>query len=166
MYSLTFVSPTGPLLLRSDGEALVSLTWSDEVPGECCDLLERAARQFDDYFARRRHEFDIPLRPSGSSFQMSVWQAMRQIPYGETVTYGELAARVKAVARAVGGACAANPIPIIVPCHRVLAAGGRLGGFSGGAGLRTKKALLDLERSTIDLPLFRAATPLTNAATH
>ncbi len=166
MYSLSYNSPSGTLLLRSNGDALVSVTWSNEAPGDCCELLERAARQLDEYFARRRQDFDLPLRPSGSSFHREVWRAMRQIPYGETVTYGELAARVNAVARAVGGACAANPIPIIVPCHRVLAAGGRLGGFSGGTGLETKKVLLDLERSTIDLPLFRAATPVTNTATN
>lgn len=110
-----------------------------------------AALQIRQYLQGRRRTFRLDLDMRGTPFQQSVWRALRRVPFGRTVTYGQLASRVgrPAAARAVGSACGANPLPIVIPCHRVLAAGSRLGGFSGGLGL--KRALLALEG--MDFPL-------------
>jgi len=105
-------------------------------------LLARALGQLEAYFAGDLAVFDLPLAPAGSAFQHRVWAEMARIPFGRTRTYGELARCVEGAAQAVGQACGANPIPIIVPCHRVVAGGGRLGGFSGGRGVVSKRALL------------------------
>jgi len=113
---------------------------------ESDQALEKPRRDLAAYFAREREEFDLELAPEGTAFQVEVWGELRRIPYGETVTYGELAHRLgkpKAV-RAVGAANGANPLPIVVPCHRVIGADGSLVGFGGG--LRVKRALLDLEQ--------------------
>ena len=104
----------------------------------------RRQRQLDAYFAGHLTRFDLPLAPSGSPFEVGVWTAMAEIPYGETRVYGELAASVGSAPRAVGRACGRNPIPIVIPCHRVLAKAG-LGGYSGSGGLATKRHLLALE---------------------
>ena len=105
-----------------------------------------ALRQLREYFAGRRIDFDVPLLSEGTPFQRAVWQQLRGIPYAETISYGELARRVgnPKAARAVGSANGANPLPIVIPCHRVIAGDGTLGGFGGG--LPTKQTLLDLER--------------------
>jgi O-6-methylguanine DNA methyltransferase len=105
----------------------------------------RAARQLGEYFRGRRRSFNVPLDLRGTDFQLQVWRTLRQVGYGRVVTYGELARRMDrgGASRAVGNACGANPVPVIVPCHRVLATGRRLGGFS--AGLDVKRRLLDLE---------------------
>ena len=95
------------------------------------------------------------MAPAGSEFQRRVWQVMIDIPPGETVTYGDVARQLGSAPRAVGGACGANPIPILTPCHRVVGSNGGLGGYSGAGGLPTKRALLDLE--TTGAPLLRAA---------
>ena len=100
--------------------------------------------QLQAYFAGELKHFDLPLAPRGSSFQQAVYEAMYAIPFGETRTYGELAEQVNGFARAVGQACGSNRIPIIIPCHRVLAANG-LGGYSGFGGLETKIKLLQME---------------------
>ncbi len=105
-------------------------------------MLTEAARQLDRYFARKLERFDLPLAQRGTDFQKRVWAAMRDIPYGETATYGGMAMALGSGPRPVGMACARNPIPIIVPCHRVLGSGGKEGGFSGGKGLPTKRQLL------------------------
>jgi O-6-methylguanine DNA methyltransferase len=104
-------------------------------------------QQIEDFFAGRPTAFDCPLDMAGTPFQLRVWEALKQIPYGQTMTYGQLAAKLGRpnAARAVGGACGANPIPIVVPCHRVLASNGGLGGYGGG--LEWKQWLLDLEGS-------------------
>lgn len=144
MPTLTVDSPLGPLALTSESGAVVRLDWAD-LPGEGADpVLAEAARQLADYFAGRRHDFDLPLRPAGTDFQRRAWTAMSAIPYGTVATYGQLARGLGSVARAVGGACGANPIPILVPCHRVVASAGQ-GGYSGKGGLGTKDFLLRLE---------------------
>lgn len=104
--------------------------------------------QLDEYFVGRRAAFDLPLRLRGTPFRLQVWAALRTIPFGQTLTYGELARRLDrpGAARAVGGACGDNPVPLVVPCHRVVASRG-LGGWSGPPGL--KEALLDLESSAL-----------------
>lgn len=143
-------TPVGPLTLYESDGAISALTW--EGSGAASDddaspLLQEAARQLREYFAGTRQDFDLPLAPRGTTFQKQVYRAMQAIPYGATKSYGEIAEALEGCARAVGSACGSNPIPVIIPCHRVLAAGGKPGGFSGLGGLDTKKKLLDLEGS-------------------
>ncbi len=108
-------------------------------------VLAEARRQLDEYFAGKRRAFDLPLDPRGTSFQRAVWDELREVPFGQTVTYGELARRVgrPEAARGVGAAMAANPLPIVVPCHRVVGSSGGLTGFGGG--LPRKRLLLEIE---------------------
>lgn len=110
-------------------------------------VLEQARRELVDYFAGRRHEFDVPLDLRGTPFQVAVWNALARVPYGETRSYRDIARAVRRprAFRAVGAANGANPVPVIVPCHRVIAATGRLGGYGGG--LEAKRRLLAFEQS-------------------
>ncbi len=142
-YQLSIDSPVGPLTLTEQDGAVVEIGWG-RGGGNGSALLAEAARQLEAYFAGALTAFDLPLRPAGSPFERRVWAAMQQIPYGETRRYGELAAALGSAPRAVGGACGRNPIPVVIPCHRVLAKTG-LGGYSGRGGLDTKRALLALE---------------------
>jgi methylated-DNA-[protein]-cysteine S-methyltransferase len=142
---LTIASPLGPLTITQRDGAIVALDWGGASAGDRTDLLLTAAQQLDAYFYCELRAFDLPLAPAGTPFQQAVWREMLAIPRGRTRTYGELAARLEGVARAVGGACGSNPIPVIIPCHRVLAAGGRMGGYSGRGGVATKRFLLELE---------------------
>lgn len=145
MPRLALDTPIGPLRLLEGAGALTAIEWSNKVlPDEPTPLLLEAKRQLDAYFAGALKTFDLPLRPPGSPFEQRVWQAMAEIPYGETRRYGDLAAALGAPARAIGQACGSNPLPIVVPCHRVLAATG-LGGYSGSGGAETKRRLLVLE---------------------
>jgi methylated-DNA-[protein]-cysteine S-methyltransferase len=137
-------SPIGRLLLCCDGESLTGLYM--DVPGSGRHRLEsavedgrvgplaQAARQLGEYFAGERREFDLPLRLDGTEFQRRVWQALTEIPYGETWSYGRLALRVgnPKACRAVGLANGRNPISILIPCHRVIGADGSLTGYGGG----------------------------------
>lgn len=145
MNRLSVASPVGELTLSEVDGALVALAWGPSARQVETPLLREAKRQLERYFAGDMTPFDLPLKPEGSPFQKRVWAALGRIPAGETRSYGALAAEIGSVPRAVGGACGANPIPIIVPCHRVLGAGGRLGGYSGAGGGATKRALLQLE---------------------
>lgn len=142
-------TPVGHLILRADGDQITWLTWVEESEIQQTNgpspLLARALDQLTQYFEGQLTQFDLPLSPSGSPFQEAVWAAMQTIPYGETRTYGWLAAQVGSHARAVGGACGANPIPILIPCHRVMGMNGKMTGFSGGTGVVTKAQLLGLE---------------------
>lgn len=108
-------------------------------------LIDLAARQLDEYFAAQRHAFDLPLAPRGTEFQRTVWMTLAEIGYGETISYAQLAQRVgkPTAMRAVGAANGRNPLPIVLPCHRVIGADGSLTGFGGG--LPTKQFLLELE---------------------
>ncbi len=143
-HELSIPSPIGNLILAEEDDALVAIAWGDGRAASNRPLLAEAARQLEAYFAGTLSEFDLSLRPAGSAFERRVWAAMRAIPYGQTRCYGELADTVGSAARAVGGACGRNPIPIVIPCHRVLAKTG-LGGYSGAGGLATKQTLLALE---------------------
>lgn len=152
--SRRIASPVGALLLCAQDGRLTRVTWctarTPETPsGSDADrtVLDRATVQLGAYFSGDLTHFDLPLAPAGSPFQRQVWAVMSRIPFGRTRTYGELARDVGGVARAVGQACGANPIPIIIPCHRVVAGGGRLGGFSGGRGRDSKRALLAHEHA-------------------
>lgn len=149
MPSLAIPSPVGTLTIEEDDEQIVAIRWDpapigDAPPGNGSELLVEAARQLAAYFAGNLAQFDLPLAPEGSAFEQRVWAAMQTIPYGETRSYGDLAAQVGSAPRAVGRACGKNPIPIVIPCHRVLAKTG-LGGYSGEGGLATKTRLLALE---------------------
>ncbi len=147
-------TPVGPLILESDGTAVCRVrfgSWTVSGPGGPSDpLLGRAARQILEYMDGQRRCFDLPLRyPDESTpFQRRVWDALRRIPYGAVRTYGDLARELGTSPRAVGGACARNPLPILVPCHRVVARNG-LGGFAGqwetGLAVDVKRRLLALE---------------------
>jgi len=128
----------------SGGELISSAT-----PAKARKLLDRTAVQLDEYFAGSRTEFELPLLARGTEFRGKVWAALREIPYGEVESYGQLAERIGCpkAARAVGQANHENPISIIIPCHRVIGADGSLTGFGGG--LACKRSLLDLERTTV-----------------
>ena len=149
-----FESPIGPLLIAGDQEAIRHILfpkngkpakpergWMESTTGP----IAQTVMQLREYFAGRRTDFDLPLALEGTPFQRSVWRALQEIPYGETISYGELARRVgnPKASRAVGSANGANRIPIVIPCHRVIASGGKLGGFGGG--LPVKERLLALE---------------------
>jgi len=153
----TFVyyeSPVGRLALAGDGEYVTRVgfcpaPWTEKMPQGETPLLARARRQLEEYFAGRRKNFDLPLRPAGTPFRLRVWRALLNIGYGETCSYGELAKAVGngKASRAVGGANHANPIVIIIPCHRVIGANGTLTGYGGG--LDKKTFLLELEKKHI-----------------
>ena len=142
-------SPVGRLAIEADHDAVTGVRWASSGEPTCggatSPVLKEAARQLDRYFAKKLERFDLPLAAHGTDFQKRVWLAMRDIPYGETATYGGLAMALGSGPRPIGMACGRNPIPIIQPCHRVLGSGGREGGFSGGKGLPTKRQLLALE---------------------
>jgi methylated-DNA-[protein]-cysteine S-methyltransferase len=145
-------SPVGPLTLVERDGALARLSFGAHgTSSSPSPLLERAASQLHAYFAGELREFDLPLAPSGTEFQLACWRALAEIPYGETRSYGEQARRIGRPdrARAVGAANGANPIAIILPCHRVIGADGSLVGFGGG--LDTKRRLLDLESGILTL---------------
>lgn len=130
----------GRFTIEADIDAITALNWGgdgdDETP-----LLREAARQLAAYATGERQDFDLPLAPAGGPLQQAVMAAMRAIPFGETRTYGEIAKTVGAPAQAVGQCCGANPIPVIIPCHRVTGTGG-LGGFSAPGGVESKVKLL------------------------
>lgn len=137
-------TPVGPLTLVEQDGAIVALDW-DASGGEAeTDVLHDALAQLDAYFKGAVDGFTVPLRPRGSTFQQRFYAALCAIPYGETRTYGDLASELGVSAQAIGQACGANPIAILIPCHRVLGATG-LGGFSGAGGVEAKVALLKLE---------------------
>ncbi len=153
-------SPIGKLLIAGDHESIRQINfakngkpskpepdWQESSRGP----VAQAARQLREYFAGSRTDFDLPLAPQGTEFQRQVWRRLQEIPYGETISYGELARRVgnPKASRAVGAANGQNPIPIVIPCHRVIGANGKLTGFGGG--LPTKEALLALEARQLHL---------------
>lgn len=138
-------TPIGPLTLEADENAVTAIRFSAGGAQDASPLLDAAEAQLREYFAGARRTFDLPLAPHGTTFQQRVWTASRTIPYGETRTYGELAAAIDSpnASRAVGMANHRNPIPIIIPCHRVIGANGTLTGYAGG--LEIKRRLLALE---------------------
>ncbi|CAA7622815.1 Methylated-DNA--protein-cysteine methyltransferase [Magnetospirillum sp. LM-5] len=144
MTQITTNSPVGPLTIFADDGAIVAVEWgwppeTDEAPGA---LLEEARAQIEAYFDGRLTRFDLPLAPFGTAFQKKVWAAIAAIPFGRARTYGDMARELGTAARALGGACGRNPIPILIPCHRVLGGNGGLGGYSGMDGIDTKRFLL------------------------
>lgn len=155
MPARTIETPVGALTLQETAGAIDRIGWGDAAHADETPLLAEAARQLVEYFAGARREFDLPLRLAGTPLERAVWRAMCAIPCGATQTYGEIARQIAAAgidaagidadARRVGQACGANPIAVVVPCHRVTGAGGTLVGYSGGAGVETKRWLLQHE---------------------
>ena len=144
-----YETPVGKLCIGEEDGVIVRTTWS-KIPTEYIleetELILQCKMQLDEYFRGERKTFDLPLAPKGTDFQKNVWNALQEIPYGETKTYGEIAAAVgnPKAARAVGMANNKNPIGIIIPCHRVVGANGKLVGYAGG--MEKKEWLLQLER--------------------
>ena len=153
MPQLSLLTNLGDLTISEDDGAIVALDWGRGRDQAETPLLRRARDQLQDYFDGKRLTFDLPLAPHGSAFQKRVWAALCAIPPGETRSYADIARAIGSAPRAVGGANGANPIPIVIPCHRVVAADGSLGGYSGGEGPATKRFLLDLESRALLLPL-------------
>lgn len=153
MPQLSLHTPLGEVTISEDGGAIVALDWGRGRDQQATPLLRQARDQLQEYFDAKRMSFDLPLAPVGSDFQKRVWAALCAIPPGETRSYADIARAVSSAPRAVGGANGANPIPLFIPCHRVIAADGSLGGYSGGDGPATKRYLLDLESRALFLPL-------------
>ena len=143
-------TPVGRLCIGEENGSITRVTWT-QLPKnylqEETELILQCKNQLDEYFAGKRKCFDLPLAPKGTEFQRKVWDALKEIPYGETRTYGEIAETVgnSKAARAVGMANNRNPIAIIVPCHRVVGANGKLVGYAGG--MEQKEKLLHLEKT-------------------
>ena len=148
MKKRTFTSPLGPICLTEENGFLTGVGFcaAKAEAAEDSPLLAEAKRQLDEYFLGLRQNFDLPLNPKGTAFQQKVWQALLQIPYGQTASYKEIACKIgnEKAYRAVGLANHNNPIGIIIPCHRVVGTNGNLTGYAGGLGI--KERLLDLEK--------------------
>ncbi|WP_149537707.1 methylated-DNA--[protein]-cysteine S-methyltransferase [Siccirubricoccus phaeus] len=167
MPHISLHTPLGELTVFEAEGSIVALDWGRAPKGEVTPLLQRAADQLQDYFDGLRTGFDLKLAPEGTEFRRKVWAALTRIPAGQTRSYLDIAREVGCRApRAIGQANGANPIPILIPCHRVIANDGTIGGYSGGEGLSTKRFLLALEARAVSqhnadpLPLFgRSPTP-------
>jgi methylated-DNA-[protein]-cysteine S-methyltransferase len=138
-------TPLGDCTVSEEDGHVIALDWGRGRDHDDTPLLREACRQLQAYFDGERDRFDLPLAPRGTAFRQRVWHALREIPAGETRSYGDLARRLGSAARAIGQANGANPIPILIPCHRVIGANGAIGGYSGAAGPDTKRYLLDHE---------------------
>lgn len=150
MFYQKYNSPIGIITVICDDEALCRIDFDDIYSKDNPNRITMlTVRQLDDYFCRKRKSFDISVKLNGSEFQMKVWNELMKIPYGEVCTYGDIAERIgnKKASRAVGGANNKNPIPIIIPCHRVVSRDG-IGGYADG--IDTKLALLKLEKENSD----------------
>ena len=142
---ISFVSLLGPITIFEEGGRIISLLFSYSEHSDSSPLLEKAKEEIEEYFQGKRKTFDLPLDAKGTEFQKRVWKELLDIRYGETLSYGEIGDRIGTKAyRAIGNACGKNPIPILIPCHRVVGKD-NIGGFS--LGLDLKRKLLDIERS-------------------
>ncbi|MCL1863630.1 MAG: methylated-DNA--[protein]-cysteine S-methyltransferase [Defluviitaleaceae bacterium] len=143
-----YLSPVGILTITSDGEHITEIKYlTTRMIQQCGDaVIRECEKELDAYFAGKLRDFSVPIKPKGTAFRMKVWEELQRIPYGEVISYKELAKRIEnpAAVRAVGGANHHNPINIIIPCHRVIGANGKLTGYGGG--LDKKEFLLNLER--------------------
>jgi methylated-DNA-[protein]-cysteine S-methyltransferase len=155
---LSLHSPIGDISVSEDAGAIVAIDWGWGRDQDATPLLRRAREQLHAFFDGELTEFDLPLAPAGTEYRRRVWQALCAIPYGETRSYIDIARVAGGSARSVGQANGSNPIPLIIPCHRVVATT-HLGGYSGGEGLATKRWLLGLEARV--QPLLK---PITSAA--
>lgn len=155
-HQLSLHSPVGDLTISEDGRAIVAIDWGWVEDQSETSLLVEARGQLQAYFDGDRTQFTLPLAPFGTGYQRKVWQALCDIPPGTTRTYADMARVVGGSPRAVGGANGRNPIPIVIPCHRVVATAG-IGGYSGGNGLSTKRFLLALEQAGVPDDLFASS---------
>jgi methylated-DNA-[protein]-cysteine S-methyltransferase len=144
LYAASLDTPVGRFFLQQEGDHLVRTGWGGTETEDDTPLLNEATRQIESYFAGALEQFDLPLAYYCSDFQRRACEEMLNIPFGETITYAELAERLGSSAQAAGNACGGNPLPIVVPCHRVLGTN-NLGGYSGEGGIETKIALLKIE---------------------
>ena len=145
MPQLSVHSPIGDLTISEEDGKIISLDWGWSPLQEKNEILLKTKVLLDQYFDDEKPTFDLPLEPHGTEFQEKVWKIMYEIPYGEILLYGKISDKLNSHARAVGIACKANPIPVIIPCHRVIGKNGKLTGFSGGEEIETKKQLLKLK---------------------
>lgn len=141
---LTTQTPIGLIALYG-ARSITRVSWATQPIVKQSAELQKACNQITAYFAGTLRQFELSLDPPGTKFQQAVWQLILLIPYGTTSTYGEIARTLGTSARAVGRACATNPIPLLIPCHRVISKTGALTGYSGGEGLHTKQFLLSFE---------------------
>ncbi|HEY1722597.1 MAG TPA: methylated-DNA--[protein]-cysteine S-methyltransferase [Magnetospirillaceae bacterium] len=142
---ISFDTPLGDYTVFEESGAIVVIESGRAAGGKPTRLLNRTRKQIDEYFDRKRKRFEIPIAPPGTPYQVKVWNAIIRIPYGQTRSYGDIAHDTDSGPRAVGTACRECPISILIPCHRVIGAGGRIGGWSSISGLDGKRALLRLE---------------------
>jgi methylated-DNA-[protein]-cysteine S-methyltransferase len=149
MRRLSLDSQFGRLTLSEDNGRIVALTWGGRAMGKPTPALAEAKKQLLEYFAGRRKDFDLPLDLDGPPVALRVWHLMADIPYGQTRSYGDLGKALGLSPRVVGRFCGTNPLPIFVPCHRVVGSNGTLGGYSGGEGAETKRRLLQLEHALL-----------------
>jgi methylated-DNA-[protein]-cysteine S-methyltransferase len=141
----SIMTPVGTLSCFEDEGKIIVLEWGQAPQGIETPVLKEAKAQLAAYFSGKLTQFDLPLDPYGTDHQKKVWAIMSQIPFGQTLTYGDIAKKINSSAQAVGGACGKNPIPIIIPCHRVMGMKGKMTGYSGGEGIETKEQLLRME---------------------
>lgn len=141
----TIRTPVGEITVFADDKAITALEWGRPPASQSNDLVNRALDQLMEFFDGKRQTFDLPLAPQGTPFQKKVWAKMQKIGFGKTTSYQKIATALGSSPRAVGGACGKNPIPIFIPCHRVIGSSGGLGGYSGGEGIVTKDHLLKFE---------------------
>ncbi len=144
MPQLSLHTPVGDLAVAEEDGAIVALDWGWGRDQDETTLLKQAREQLQAYFDGDLHSFDLPLAPAGTPYRRAVWQALTEVPYGSVCSYRDIAAKAGGSARSVGQANSRNPIPLIIPCHRVVASN-HIGGYSGGEGLPTKRWLLALE---------------------
>lgn len=160
MYSTNYTSPLGEMLIVSDGDAICGAffygqkhfpSFENLVQKDDLAIFSDVRKWFDEYFRGLNPRIDFELRPQGSEFRLKVWKILSEIPYGQTLTYGEVASRISPTmsAQAVGGAVGHNPLAILIPCHRVLGANGKMTGYAGG--LDRKVKLLEIENSSVNL---------------
>lgn len=150
LYRLSVPSPLGTLTCTADDSAVLSVAYTPDIESdfenEINDVLRKLRDQLNAYFKRELRQFDVPVKLTGTNHQLRVWNALRDISYGQTVTYADIAKNVKSAPIAVGGAVGKNRINILIPCHRVIGSDGSLTGYGGG--LERKRALLELENET------------------
>jgi methylated-DNA-[protein]-cysteine S-methyltransferase len=159
MPQLSLMTPLGDITLSEEDGALVALDWGRGRDQNATPLLREARDQLHDYFDGRRLTFQLPLAPHGTPYQRRVWAALARIPAGQTRSYADIAREIASAPRAVGQANGRNPIPILIPCHRVVAADGTLGGYSGLDGPDTKRFLLDHEARALSQHQPEPGTP-------
>lgn len=141
----TVQTPVGPLWVNVNAGSVTSLGWAKPVGGTPANAQFGVVDELKDYFNKTLQHFDSKVKLNGTPFQQKVWNAIAKIPYGQVATYADIARRIGSHPRAVARACGQNPVPLIVPCHRVVASDGKLCGYSGGQGIATKITLLQME---------------------